>query len=429
MTEYKKLVALCDLLAKDVTGLISLLGLNEEDIKNRNEDAAATAVPKAAVDPEQLFATSSRIRQSIIDGCPRIRKMVLKARETDPNRQIYNETMCGKIEELFKSFCGALKQLSPSSLSGQDDAASGPLPIEEATNDLFDAVLEPEFDVGAILEQSQALQTTEDIYNEYIMKRAKEEAWQSRVAQGLSDVVTFEGQQRSLITAEERASRTALAEEKRSDKMRVICLLEEREAAKWNAELMRRAAEQRALEERTAKIEVIANVPTALQDAIPEVALRRKLVAHVRELIMALLRTPEDMNIRRLRNNNEHLLCDYGHPCLTAIGNSGQGPCACAAVTSAAEMLWHRMGYSIRYTSTPNRSVESARLEKRAEALFLPCRQSLAMHIYTPMGFEDYSERFLELLEPNAMEKPDEWMVWYNMMQEMEQVLTNMLSA
>lgn len=428
MTEYKKLVSLTDQLAKDVTNLHNSPVLSEHAIEEDEKGATAAAPPSAASDPEHLYTISCRIRHSLVDGCKRIRKMVLRAREADPNQQIYNETMCGKIEELFRTFCSLLEQLSPSFSPNGTEALSAPLGNEEENMNLFDAVLDVCFDAEAIIEQSPTLQKVEDIHNRYILKRAKEEAWQSRVAQGLSDVITFEGQQRSLITAEEKFARSALREDKRSDKLRTILLLEEREAVKWSTELQRRVVEQKCLQENTSKIHDVAKVSSALQTVLPDATMRRKVVAHVRQLIKALLKTPEDLNIRRLRNNNEHLICDYGHPCLIATASEGTEQCACASAVCAAEMLWHRMGYVIRYTNTPNGSAELLRLEKRAEMLLLPCGGSLAAHTYKPLGFEDYSERFFELMEPNAMEKPDDWMVWYNMMQEMEHALDGMLS-
>lgn len=430
MTEYKKLVALTDLLSNDVTTLCNTFATTARSADDGAEALGIATQSGMNADAEQLHSISCRIRHSLADGCPRIRKLVQKARETDPNRQIYNEAMCAKIEGLFKSFCDALSRLAPA-FTCQDTASPSAFSVDdeetESTNP-FTAVLNADFDAETIVEQSPPLHAEEDIYNQYILKRAMEEAWQSRVAQGLSDVVTFEAQNRSLVAAEEKLARAARAEEKRCDKMRIIRLLEEREEAKWNAELQRRDTEQRLLLQRAKIFDDIATIPSELQTTLPDATVRRSLAGRVQRLIKALLRAPEDVNIRRLRNNNEHLICDYGHPCLLATDPSGEGFCMCTSIVSAAEALWSRMGYSIRYTSTPNRSVESVRLEKRAEEMTLPCGLSLAAHMYKPLGFEDYSERFFELMEPNAMEKPDEWMVWYNMIQEMEQALAQAVS-
>lgn len=77
MTEYKKLVALTDLLARDVADLASLLGLDVRCVEDNNLQGMNAAVPSSStVDPEQAYAISSRIRDTIADGCPRIRKMV-----------------------------------------------------------------------------------------------------------------------------------------------------------------------------------------------------------------------------------------------------------------------------------------------------------------------------------------------------------------
>ncbi|KPI89510.1 hypothetical protein ABL78_1386 [Leptomonas seymouri] len=429
MTEYKKLVALTDLFTADVASLCDAVALINSSDKAERQIVDTVAASGTDVDPEQLFLVSSRISQSITDGCPRIRKMVLKAREVDPNRQIYNETMCGKIEELFKSFCSGLQQLAPAFSPEVAELQSSPPENEEVNANPFAVLLDNHFNVDTVLEQSPALQKAEDLHNQYILKRAKEEAWQSRVAQKLADVVTFERQSRFFIAAEEKLERVAFVEEKRGDRLRIICLLEERETAKWNDELQRRDTEQKLLHERTKSINDVAIIPSLLIRALPDTVVRRNLVGHIQKLIKALLRTPEDLNIRRLRNNNEHLMCDYGNPCLSVINSTDERQCSCASVVNAAEMLWCRMGYSIRYTNVPNRCVESMRLEKRAEELILPCGLPLSVHTYSPLGFEDYSERFFELMEPNAMETPDDWMAWYNMMQGMDHVLNEILSC
>ncbi|KPA81150.1 hypothetical protein ABB37_04492 [Leptomonas pyrrhocoris] len=429
MTEYKKLVALTDLLSADVTNLCSSIAKATHVAEDGKKGANAAAPSNTVADPEQLYLVSSRIYQSIVDGCPRIRKMVLKARETDPNKQIYNETMCRKIEELLKSFCSILQQLVPSFSSENVEPQNASQESKAENTNPVEVVLGIDFDVEAIMERSPALEKAEEVHNQYILKRSQEEAWQSRVEHGLSDVVTFESQNRFVVAAEEKFDRAALVERKRSDKARIIRLLEERETAKWKAELQRRDAEQKLLQEKTEAIHNVANIPSVLLAALPDAAMRRKLVGHTRQLITALLRTPEDLNIRRLRNNNEHLIGDYGHPCLIAINSADGKQCLCAPAVNVAEVLWCRIGYSIRYTNVPNRSVESVRLEKRGEELVLPCGRPLSVHTYSPLGFEDYSERFFELVEPNVMEEPDDWMVWYNMMQEMERVLTELLSS
>lgn len=427
MTEYKKLVALSELLRDDVTKLCALVAGSPQDAASAEEDSGCAALSSTCGETEELFAVSSRIQAALPDGCLRMRKMVQKARETDPNRQIYNEAMCGKIEKVFEFFCESLEMLAPSFFDNPNASEETTKADEQRSADRFSAILDVNFDAGEVVEHSPVLQTVEAWHNRYILNRAKEEAWHSRVAEGLSDAVAFEAQTRSLVVAEEKFARSSLMESKRADKMRIISLLESRAAAKWKAELQRREAELCLFRDRGGQIDDIACASEFVKGVVPNEKMRRDLAKRTGELIAALLRTPEDLNIRRLRNNNEHFVCDYGHPCLVAITGDDGTPCACAAILHAAEALWCRIGYVIRYTKTPNRSIESLRLEQRAEKLILPCGFPLSAHAYRPLGFEDYSERFFELMEPNAMANPDEWMQWYGMMQEIQSALTRMM--
>ncbi|KAK7202030.1 hypothetical protein NESM_000271400 [Novymonas esmeraldas] len=424
MTEFKKLTTLTQDLAQDVSAL-NLFCAPGTCSSSNGSGPQEWRFDSTKVDAEVMNQLASRIREAVTDGMPRLRKLVLKARETDPNRQIYNETMCARINALFVAFGEALQLLSPDFV-GSLPSAMAPPPEGELKSNVFDSLLDAAFDPSTLLEESAALQTSDDVYNRYILERAKVEAWQSRVAQGLADVVAFQSQNRAVILADERVRRAALTEEKRADRLRVMRVLEERAEAKWQSELLRRREELSHFSAAAADLRDVGAIPAFLASAIPDERVRGDVADRTRQLIKALLSTPEDIIIRRLRNNNERLLCDYGHPCLTARERETGEECACRSVVRAAEALWCRMGYTIRYTKVPNRSLEVVRCESKAHSLVLPCGHSLTSHAYEPMGFEDYSERLLELAEPDAMERADEWMEWYTMMQHMEATLAGM---
>ncbi|AIO01481.1 hypothetical protein LPMP_331900 [Leishmania panamensis] len=425
MTEFKKLTTLTETLTEYVLALKACC--TGGDHYGCSESVVGDVDSHLPVcDAEHMHLLSSQIREAVADGLPRLRKIVLKARETDPNRQIYNEAMCAKIEALFLAFCRPLQVLAPAYFDAltENDAS---LHEDGKENNLLDGLLDSDFDPNVLLEESASLQAADSIHNHYILQRAKAEAWQSRVAQGLTDAVAFESQNRALILAEEKVSRVAALEEKRADKLRVLNIMEARAELKWQTELQRRGTELSLLKMAADAISDVDAVPLFLANSILDEALRATIADHTRQLIKALLSTPEDMNIRRLRNNNENLICDYGHPCLSAFHPETGERCVCQAVVCAAEVLWYRMGYTIRYTKVPNRFLDVARGEARARSLRLPCGRSLSEHTYEPMGFEDYSERLFELVEPDAVERADEWMEWYTMIQRMESTLTSML--
>ncbi|TPP55507.1 hypothetical protein CGC20_10505 [Leishmania donovani] len=425
MTEFKKLTTLADTLAQDVSTLKACCA-DDGDCDCNGSAASGVDSRLFACDAEHLHILSTRIREAVADGIPRLRKIVLKARETDPDRQIYNEAMCAKIEALFLVFCEALRLLAPDyfdTLTERDVS----LPENAKERNVLDGLLDADFDPNVLLEESASLQAADNVHNHYILHRAKAEAWQSRVAQGLAEAVAFESQNRAFILAEEKVSRVAVLEAKRADKVCVTKIMEMRAELKWQTELQRRDAEQSLLKTAAAAISDIDAIPFFLASSISDEALRVTTAGHALQLIKALLSTPENMNIRRLRNNNEHLLCDYGHPCLSACDPETGERCVCHTVVSTAEVLWRRIGYTIRYTKVPNRSLDVLRSEAKARSLRLPCGRSLSVHNYEPMGFEDYSERLFELAEPDAMLRADEWMEWYAMMQRMESTLSSMI--
>ncbi|KAG5469808.1 hypothetical protein CUR178_01948 [Leishmania enriettii] len=427
MTEFKKLTTLVDTLTQCV------LTLKAHCASSSRCDCSGSAVDDLdsrppVCDAEHLHLLSTQIREAVANGIPRLRKIVQKARETDPDRQIYNEAMCAKIEALFLAFCKTLQLLAPEYFDAlkEIDASS---PDDGDEHSVFNGLLDADFDPNVLLEESTSLQAADNEHNHYILHRAKAEAWQSRVAQGLADAVVFESQNRALILAEEKVSRVAVIEEQRANKLLVAKIMEARAALKWQSEVQRRGEEFSLLKAATAAISDVDAIPYFLTSRISNEALRITIAGRARQLIKALLSTPEDMNIRRLRNNNEHLICDYGHPCLSAYDPGSGRRCVCQEAVYAAEALWCRMGYTICYTKVPNRSLDMARGDARADSLRLPCGETLSAHTYEPMGFEDYSERLFELVEPDATERADEWMKWYTTMQRMESTLSSMLSS
>lgn len=422
MTEFKKLNTLVFGLRTDIDALFSsrVEGTINDLRGGGNSFSCQPDVP--LVNPEELFQLSCQVREHLLDGCSRIRKIVSKAREADPNRQIYNEAMCKRIEELLTDFCTVLLLLQQT-----EGNPSEPRDSEQSEDEpnFRDAFMMNDFSEHQFLEEAPILIAIDDAHDRYILRRAQEEEWNSRVAQGVSDVLCFEAQNRSLLGAEEKCTRSLLVEAKRVDKNCVISLLEERAEARWKEELHRRSMEDSKLRSNLEHIQILENIPTFIGQHISDSTARSVFAGYMRSLVSALLRTPEDVNIRRLRNNNQYLIHDYGHPCLTRSSCDSCQNCQCSGVVHAAETLWYRMGYSIQYTRAKVSTVEELLLNGSIPDLALPCGFLLSSHTYVPLGFEEYSERYFELKEPDAMEHASEWMDWFSMMQRMEQTLAS----
>lgn len=382
MTEFKKLTALVLEIRGDVD---TILQLSQRD---NLDDADVNAV----------YATAEKARQAVANTTSRLQRLVLKARETDPNRQIYNEAMCGHIEALFGEYCVEVARLVPVLL--EDDE---PSEAERLTQLQVAIVADPTKD---ILEHSTILEKVDVWHDAYLLRRAVAEEWSKRVAGDLTELVAFEGPSRDVLQVQEKQTRASLTEDMQVNKRSIVELLRTREEAKWNDEKKRRHDERTQIEA-ASKAALAEGLPRYLHTHLDGSTLAA-FAGHLGDLCEALLAIPDNENIRKLRNSNHNLMTHFGHPCLRVPGG-----CGCATVVQAAEVVWHALGYRVQYTGQSVRPIHALLREDALLDVTLPCGRILSSHEYIPLGYEDYSERYLEIQEPDAASSPDAWMAWH----------------
>lgn len=96
MTEFKKLLGIVDEIHSQQQQLKSWATLH---CNHENEWSEET------LNIEDAYKLMKSVVSLIRDTFPRMHKLVLKGREKDPNRQIYNEKMTDRINSLFMSYC------------------------------------------------------------------------------------------------------------------------------------------------------------------------------------------------------------------------------------------------------------------------------------------------------------------------------------
>lgn len=102
MTEYKKLSTIVD-------GIHShQLQFKEWAALQKNHDEESSEGSHCVEEKYYLMKT---VLSLIRDVFPRLYKLVMKGRERDPNRQIYNEKMCERINLLYTAYCQEVLQL------------------------------------------------------------------------------------------------------------------------------------------------------------------------------------------------------------------------------------------------------------------------------------------------------------------------------
>lgn len=361
MTEYKKLCAMVEKLREESALIRAAFESGDEE------------------NPNAVHALSTSIQSLITNAQPRLLKILRKALETDPNRQIYNEKMCAAIQLLFDEFCDVVGVLFEGLMSETL--------LSEATLNF---------------EECPSLLWAEKVYDCHLLRVAHTEAWKKRLATNIADLVVFEEETRAVYAAEEKQARDVYLRTMRSEKATIQELLNAREAAKWEAEVRRRGDEHQRLA--TASSSHTAADVCRVLSCVPE-AFRGCLAMNMLRLVKALRTTPEDPNIRRIRCNNMRVMTEYGHVALCS------GCQTCRIIHSSAEVLWYMMGYKLEYSTSPVCSLRA--LIDSSAPILLPCGSPASAHTVTPIGYEDYSERFFTLCEPDPAQRPEEWTRWY----------------
>lgn len=128
MTEFKKLTAIIEKLHVDRAQLLNGIALLPSTTTATDDDQDS---PHGMMTLEEVHEKITHIYSTIHDIFGRVCKIVLKARETDPNRQIYNELMCKKIDGLYSAYCDAILLMWDCCLKEEDTSTEAGTEGEE----------------------------------------------------------------------------------------------------------------------------------------------------------------------------------------------------------------------------------------------------------------------------------------------------------
>jgi hypothetical protein len=342
MTEFKKVSAAVDEIC---TAIVDLLRQHTGDIVDVHGKIEFLSL---------LFA----------DVQPRLRKLLSKAREIDPNRQIYNESMCARIEELCRRFVDAATLLG---VPGSTEWLVGT----------------PELRIG----EAPTIAAVEREWEEHLLAQAQTDAWKQSIVRNAQELVFRETEERALASVRQRKAREEVEAAFVEERRQIRSALHRREEEKWARELARRQEERS--EPREASL-------------LHDDAVRTSVLHRLIDLLLEVSCNPDNQNVRQIRCSNELWMSHFGHPCASLPTG-----CCCAEVSRYVESELLSVGYAVRYTGTPVALPFKAKSDFR-----MPCGGLGGKHEYTPMGFEDYGERCLVLEEPEATLNPDGWCEW-----------------
>ncbi|CUG89447.1 Hypothetical protein, putative [Bodo saltans] len=340
---------------------------------------------------EQAYAVYHDARHVLVASCSdllkRDRKLYLKAVEADPNRQIYNETMCGKIMDLHKSvttFFGEELQVNEELCERIAESA-------EESNALFSSAC-------VLAEELQ------ERYEHAVVTEASSSAWAAAVANNVATIVDMQQVARVVLEVEEKnAARQMFLVDAVGSRAAARAAEDARAAARWNAEMQRR--EHETSQPLPSTVAEVIRSYEALVDRTQLSRLCKRLAALLREVHA----NPERQEIRTLRYvplTIEH----FGHP-----GVVHYEGCACRVLNTAAETVLRMAGYCARYNTKPSYNVVVMELfaAPSSTSFPMPCGRSSAEHRYHAVGFEMYGERTLVLAEPDPQIEMDAWCSWH----------------
>ena len=223
-------------------------------------------------DPPQLGKAIALGEALIAENTPRSAKLLSKALEKNPDKQVFNEMMCERIKQLHGDF--------------------------EAATAVF-------------LERKGA---AEDTYAAYLNELAVTQQYKDALLQSIGAIEERESEGRVMMRFSEQKERQELHSSREQGADAIRKAMTEREAAKWSAEFTRRTGEKAAL---------MAWLDSFHGDRVAAfcAAVRSLVVRHpatvdnLRMLVKELVRHPENADIRKIRNNNANFVRDFGHPC------------------------------------------------------------------------------------------------------------------
>lgn len=364
MTEFKKVQQLLDDVKEHVVYIHS-------SILNSSTPSPYSVYGRAR---DQLVSSAS-------DLVRRGHKLYTKATEKDPNKQIYNETMCGRIADLYQNIAEFMETslgVSSETLMSIVDGTEG----------------------DCVLASSDLCSKMTELYEAAVVQEAHTSAWNDAVASSIVSLVEREVVMRVVLEVEEKNAQKMIASDARESRAAARQAEDARAAALWELEQHRRSSEH-LLPAAPSVAAVFDNMTSDRATC----ALRTRLATLLREVRA----NPERQGIRVLRYvplTLEH----FGHPCVRLHG----GGCCCKEINYLAEGVLRMAGYQPRYNNAPSHNaVVMQSFSASGPSFALPCGGSSNDHEYVPLGFEPYGERTLVLVEPDPQTEMDRWWSWH----------------
>lgn len=453
MTELKKLTTLCqeiEVLAK------SLLPLDDET--NNNQTSQDSAPSSAHQDLRVLQKNAQEYLKLSQNLRERTDKILIRARETDPDKQTYNEATCVKIEALGVDVDRVLTTI--------------------VTEDRLDEI--------------------ERNFLSLLRREAQDRAQREETAKTVDALIAEEADTRMIfLVDDEKVSRGAMMDLERRDKTDVYRVEGERAQAIWRIEQDRRKKEFDAAKENSNSLLASDSSAAKVKDFVVTRFFKEKILDKIRnlqhqdkerknlecafhfilnklsEILHALLGDPEQEGLRTMRTDAERFVKTFGHPYLFFQDNNNNNKTnngnkiqvrrslldKCCA--EAAEFLLSGVGYAPTYTASrmldghwiesgktfvndvmmfvlPMKENERAKFVKRSDpnmgmpecCFFFPknnAEKEMLKNkieviqddddddltaVVVPPWFE-YGDRRLSLQEPSVIDNAEMWMQWH----------------
>jgi hypothetical protein len=335
----------------------------------------ATTQLKDVARAEADINTSKQLLDSMQDDVvpsfrTKVEKLLAKAREKDPDRQIYNEMMCKRIEELAAAAAEALAA--------------------------FETVVEP----------------IETLYHVALVQRMNGEAYRAALVSSTKELEAREKDARDLLKLNQASDSRAVADVGAANYNDALSRFRERVAREWAEEEARRAEEAAQFagwqEQRRKDLHGFVQECFTM---IPE-ATRRATWRHLADLLDALRADPSNPGVQRLRNAHPAVLANFGHPFAEPAALDGDAAAAALARAkyAAAERLLAGVGYAPAYS---------------INTLGTTGTGAPGWKIGAHAPWAKHGERLLELREPEADKDPQEWLDWHERLQAIHEAVAS----
>ena len=381
-TDYKKCLSLIatihEYYSVHLQPFIDLFADTRSDVALKIDASAALALFESRNGESRICILSlKQIMDSLtLDLGPSLKhisdRLILRAREKDPDKQMYNEEMCEKIEVMFRkaqealaliSFeCDAEDEDGITDTKGRDENDEEKLPVQLATRK---APRHP-FNISHLVDT---------IFAGHLRREAAKEAEQERVQSSQKNIELSERNARLLIYYEENIEGwSAIMTQFKEGRQQIRKLLAEMYERRWQSEHNRRRTELVTLqrfvhlvlcgdtgapenvdylclahgqeENRDMQLMRVSNfvehcvamaayatyqlqhradsMSTGQCDSVnsenkgsnksQKNQTAKKVIEPLLELLQRVMNYPEDTLVRRLRCNNDRFILNFGHP-------------------------------------------------------------------------------------------------------------------